>query len=380
MKKIIANYFPQYHPIELNDKYWGEGFTDWWNVKKAKPLFNGHKIPKIPYNNVYYSLLDETIIDSQISLAASHNIHAFNFYHYWFDGVLLLDKPIEVFEKMNKKRLKYCLTWANESWTKQWVGSPEIIIEQKHLNKKQIWLAHLEFLIARFNDESYLIKENKPIFTIYRPELINNIQELIEFYSDYVRDKTRFDGIYWVGIKSYDFQNEENVFEKFNSILFFQPRLLFNSTFFNKSKSLKMVEKVLRVLPWKIQNILGTLKFIGEKNKRIEYGSFVKEQKKLISKNSKNPKIMHTLVVDWDNTARYGKRFKALVNYSHNLFKDQLLYALKHSKTDLIFLNAWNEWAESAILEPDSYYEYDRLKVIKKTYFEYIENLPKDDI
>jgi lipopolysaccharide biosynthesis protein len=126
--RIIAFYLPQFHPIPENDEWWGKGFTEWTNVRNATPLFKGHNQPRVPLNENYYSLLDPATFTWQVELANKYNIYGFCFYHYWFNGKLLLEKPVEGFLKRKALDTHFCFSWANEPWTRAWDGRKNIIV------------------------------------------------------------------------------------------------------------------------------------------------------------------------------------------------------------------------------------------------------------
>ena len=167
--KIISFYLPQFHSIPENDKWWGKGFTEWVNVKKAKPLFNGHNQPHIPLNYNYYNLLDKKTLEWQVNLANKYGVYGFCFYHYWFNGKKLLEKPVEDFLNRKELNIHFCLCWANESWTNTWAnGNSKIIMEQKYGTKKD-WKMHYEYLSTFFKDKRYISNNNK----IPSPKIIN---------------------------------------------------------------------------------------------------------------------------------------------------------------------------------------------------------------
>ena len=126
--KIIAFYLPQFHTFEENDMWWGEGFTEWTNVKKAEPLFEGHMQPKIPLNKNYYNLLDLDTLKWQCELSREYGVYGFCYYHYWFDGKMLMNKPMEMLLGHPEINQKFCICWANENWTKAWAKRDKTIL------------------------------------------------------------------------------------------------------------------------------------------------------------------------------------------------------------------------------------------------------------
>ena len=135
--KIITFYLPQFHEIPENDEFWGKGFTEWVNVKKARPLFEGHMQPKVPLNNNYYNLLDTSVMKWQSECARKYGIYGFCFYHYWIEGRKLLEKPVELFLEEKSININYCLSWANHSWTDSWNNNEKRnLISQTYGGKK----------------------------------------------------------------------------------------------------------------------------------------------------------------------------------------------------------------------------------------------------
>lgn len=180
--KTIAFYLPQFHRIPENDKWWGEGFTEWVNVKNAQPLFDGHEQPKMPFNKNYYDLTDVEVMKWQATLAKKYGIFGFCMYHYWFDGHLLLEKPVENYLKSDID-FPFCLCWPNEHWTNAWVsGENKVLIEQRYGSEKE-WRDHYNYLVPFFKDSRYIRKSGKILFVIYRPELISERKEMFECWN-----------------------------------------------------------------------------------------------------------------------------------------------------------------------------------------------------
>ena len=151
--KIITFYLPQFHTFPENDMWWGKGFTEWTNTRKAKPLFKGHYQPHIPYKKNYYDLTKEGVMKTQIEYAKKYGIYGFCFYHYWFtNGKKLMEKPVETFLEDKTLNIKFCLSWANEHWTKKWDGGSKEIIMEQNYGSKEDWKMHFEYLLPFFKD------------------------------------------------------------------------------------------------------------------------------------------------------------------------------------------------------------------------------------
>ena len=181
--KIITFYLPQFHEIPENNEWWGNGFTEWVNVKKAKPLFEGHSQPRVPLNNNYYNLLDPSVQEWQASLAKKYGIYGFCYYHYWFNGKLLLEKPMENMLKNKKIDIPFCICWANEPWTRAWVGETKVLIPQEYGNKKE-WKEHFDYLLPFMKDCRYIYENEKPLVVIYRPEVIDHLNDMLDYWNE----------------------------------------------------------------------------------------------------------------------------------------------------------------------------------------------------
>ena len=205
--KIISFYLPQFHEIEENNKWWGKGFTEWINVKKGKKLFKNHFQPFMPLNNNYYNLLDKETVEWQTELAEKYRVYGFCYYHYWFEGKKILEKPAENLLKWRDINQKFCFCWANHSWKKTWNGLNEILIEQTYGNKDK-WKEHFNYLLQFFKDERYIKIDNKPVFMIFQPENIERLDEIIDFFNVECI-KNNFNGIYIIesknGLKNLEF-------------------------------------------------------------------------------------------------------------------------------------------------------------------------------
>lgn len=361
-------YFPQFYEIPENDIWWGKGFTDWVRVKESKPLNTIHNQPRVPIDNNYYDQSNPDTQKKQVELALKYGIDGFNFYHYWFNGKLLLGKPLENFHKLNHD-LGYCITWANETWTKRWEGKGnEILIEQKHNRDKEEWNNHFNYLLQFFKDSRYLRIDNKPVFCIYRPDLIPHLKEFIDFFNNKSLENS-LEGIYFIALRAYK-PKSENIYDSFDAILRFQPRDIFG-TFQNNLYS--KISSYLRYLPERQQIFLSSLLLRSKKNEAVQY-DYNKFWEKLIEitkldYKNKHKKIFQSLCVDWDNTPRYKEKAHYFKNSSPEIFEKKLnefiAIVRENNFEEIVFINAWNEWSEGAYLEPDLKNNYKYLEILK---------------
>lgn len=364
--RYLAHYFPQFHAIDENDEAWGKGFTDWELVKTAIKHDDKQHQPRVPLNKFYYDLSNPDHVDWQIKLAIEYGLGGFNFYHYWFDGKLVLEKPLENFYENKEHDLSYCITWANDTWTRQWIGDPTILLEQKYIDDEGIWREHFNYLCKFFKDDRYIKVDSKPLLCIFRPDIHQNLEKNISFFNELAKENG-FPGIFFMGMMGYKTINKEHIFNMLDANVKFQPRFLFNSGLIKKSRLGELLESVARSFPEKMQILLGRFKYMTDSTMGFDYVSFWER----LIEDAKNDKtsIFQSCIVDWDNTARYKKKSKFFYNVSPDVFEqrlDDLTEVVKAKGQSFLFINAWNEWSEGAHLEPDEKHEYEYLKAIKR--------------
>lgn len=362
--KIIAFYLPQFHSIPENDKWWGKGFTEWVNVRKATSLFENHYQPRVPLDKNYYNLLDYKTMEWQVSLANKYNVYGFCFYHYWFSGKKLLEKPVEMFLKNKSLNTNFCLCWANESWTNVWAnGNANVIMEQAY-GTKEDWKLHFDYLLKYFKDKRYICNNNKPLLVIYRPELIDCLPEMLDYWNDLAKENG-FNGI------DYAYQNVSYALsplcnnDLFSYAIEYQP---------NWALSLRKESK--------FQHVKKNVLLFFEKNMKINLREKLQAFSKLsvedyddiwnyiLKMKPRSDISVPGAFVDWDNTPRKGNRGLVINNASPEKFEKYLIKLIKKAKyeykKDMIFIFAWNEWAEGGYLEPDEKNKYGYLEAIKK--------------
>jgi len=371
--KVIAFYLPQFHAIPENNTWWGDGFTEWVNVKKARPLFSGHNQPRRPLNNHYYDLSDLKEIEWQVELAKNHGVHGFCHYHYWFDGKQLLEKPTNLFLSTKHLDLQFCLAWANESWSRRWDGQDHHILQlQTHQPDKELWGRHFEYLIKAWLDDRAIKIDNKPVFVIYRPHKIRQIADMFDYWQTRIREYG-FDGIYFLTMKQYAFPDEESL-RHFDGTILFQPFDAMHSM--QKDKLSNRLFKKLpgKILPEPVVRTMKDLMFYYKSN----YGSpqiynYDTTWEALVTRiKTVDETIWPGAFVDWDNTARYGRRSMVFKGASPEKFEywfARLLSAMRDNENcrPYVFINAWNEWAEGTYLEPDDRNKLGYLQAINNT-------------
>lgn len=370
--KIIAFHLPQFHTIPENDLWWGKGFTEWVNVRKAKPLFKGHYQPRVPLNKNYYNLLDDNVLKWQVELAKKYGIYGFCFYHYWFNGKLLLEEPIERFRDNPEINHPYCLCWANESWTNAWVAdkAPKVLMPQKYGEKKE-WEEHFNYLLPYFKDPNYIKEDGKPLFVIYRPEIIDCLNDMLDYWQE-LAVKSGLIGIVFAYQQLPFYLKEDKDDSRFKYNIEYQPAYSLHDL---KVKNSNIIQLTMYKLRTNIREFLykfeNTFKIdlrnrINKKElKRVDYD---KAWNAILNRRPTNEKSIPGAFVDWDNTPRRKERGLVIEGanpkkFQHYLTK-QIINARDNYKKDMIFLFAWNEWAEGGYLEPDEKFKFGYLEAI----------------
>lgn len=345
--KVIAFYLPQYHPIPENDVWWGKGFTEWTNTAKAKSLFKGHIQPNVPADLGFYDLrVPETRI-AQAEMAKKYGIEAFCYYHYWFAGQRIIERPFNEVLELGKPDFPFCLCWANQTWTGIWHGAPNrILIEQTYPGMDD-HKKHFYTLLKAFNDERYLKVDGKPIFLIYRPTELPDIQKVMDYWRE-LAIKEGLPGLHLVGVSHFE---DWNPAEYGLDAVVDQRLQGKNKHISNAFPLLKLQALLGKKLPtiYNYKEIINTLV-------RTEMPAF---------------ESYPCVIPNWDNTPRSGTNGVVFKNVTPALFQQQLERAVERIKPlpdnrKFIFLKAWNEWAEGNYVEPDLKNGDKTLQVIRK--------------
>jgi lipopolysaccharide biosynthesis protein len=345
--RIITFYLPQFHPTPENDEWWGRGFTEWTNVSKARPLFRGHYQPHLPADLGFYDLrLPETRI-AQAELASRYGIHGFCYYHYWFHGQRMLGRILDEVHQSGEPDFPFSMCWANESWTKTWIGGErDILIHQTYSDEDD--LAHIRYLIPFFQDRRYIRVNGHPLFVIYN---VKSLGDRIQRLQDIWNKELQSAGIAELYLCTVRVPPPSG----FNATINFFPN--FELIRFSNIDRLKY----------------GYIRKLG-----AAFSHTTVSYPELVNNITKTPypdyRMYHCPVPSWDNTPRRAELGSlVLKNSSPEIFKAWLDVALADTvdrfdgEEQLLFINAWNEWAEGTHLEPDQKWGHAYLESVRRS-------------
>lgn len=377
--RIIALYLPQYHPIPENDKWWGAGFTEWTNVVKARPLFKGHVQPKLPADLGFYDLRLSETREAQARLAKDAGIEGFCYYHYWFGGKQLLERPFNEVLASGKPDFPFCLCWANHSWTnKTWnrksnFQANSMLIEQTYPGIEDD-TAHFMSLLKAFKDPRYIKVDGKPLFFLYNAWEHPHIREWISTWNK-LAVKEGLPGMHLVAMsdstltftQSPDGTRTKTIPNLKSSAKLFQSLLdmgfdAVNSfgrrrgEMLNTGKYWDLIKTVLR----KTGFPLGATYNYAETVKNF----FVPEDKW--------ENVYPTIMPNWDRSPRAVSWDGIYVGATPEKFETHIRQALelvkgKKPEHQIIVLKSWNEWGEGNYVEPDQEFGHGWLEAIKNS-------------
>ena len=347
--KVIALYLPQFHRVKENDLWWGEGYTEWTAVKNAERLYENHYQPHIPLHDNYYDLTRKETMLWQAGLMKQYNIYGMCFYHYYFrDGRKILEKPAENLLKWKDVQMPFCFSWANETWARTWSKAAEknswnclaeqgrneeddgVLLRQDY-GREEDWEKHFNYLYPFFTDDRYIRAENKPVFVIYKPDLIPCLTQMMEKWTE-LAHKNGLEGIHFVATNSDR--------EGFGAYL----RQESNYSDYNR------------------------------KSQRVDYDELC--QKIVENAASARDNCYLCGFPGYDDTPRRGNKGEIIENSSPQKFYGLMrtLFWLGEKKgNEFTFVNAWNEWGEGMHLEPDEKYGYAYLDALKRSLSDYGE-------
>lgn len=376
--RAIALYLPQYHPTEINDKYWGKGFTEWRNVAKAKPLFKGHYQPRLPADLGFYDLRLSEIQLQQAEMAKEYGIEGFCYWHYWFgNGKMILEKPLERVLESGKPDFPFCVGWANHTWSnKTWektkaLQTTTVFLEQTYPGIED-YTAHFNYLLPMFRDSRYIKVDGKPVFMVFNPYEIPDNELLIKTWRKLAAENG-LSGIHFIA-RSETASNkadrasilsgkEQN--ERFEKCLAWG----YDAIFSVPVQRIKIMDThPARLFAEKALNKLH-LHTLIEKH---DYKDIIKY---LFDDWDYKENVYPMVIPHWDNTPRQGRRGYVYTNESPELFGKTVQMAVRYleKKPDdrkILFVHSWNEWGEGAYMEPDLKYGLRYLEQLRANIME----------
>lgn len=335
--KTVAFFLPQFHPIPTNDAAWGTGFTEWHNVVRARPRFPGHVQPVLPGQLGFYDLRLEDTRLAQIDLARGHRVDAFCWYHYWFDGTRLLHEPFDRMRANVDEDLPFLLCWANEAWTRNWSGrSGEVIVHQRYSADDD--RRHGRWLAEVFADPRYVTVDGRPVFLVYQPLDLPDAQRT----SDAFREEIVRAGV------------TEPLLLAVNSFRtrIADPRRLGFDGVVDQQPDLNVVRPGWRPAVRRVAGGLGLVERFPEVT-RARYDVVAREALRRTRRHGSDL-VCPTVCPGWDNTPRRARGAVVLDGATPEKYERWLSETLDTTGAPLVFVNAWNEWAEGAHLEPDA--------------------------
>jgi hypothetical protein len=347
--RVIAFYLPQFHPIPENNAWWGAGFTEWTNVAKAKPLFRGHPQPHLPADLGFYDLRVPEVRELQAELARSAGVEGFCYWHYWFgNGRRILERPFDEMLASGRPNFPFCLAWANQSWTGIWHGAPRhTLIEQIYPGQEDS-KAHFDLVLKAFRDRRYMTVDGKPIFIVLDPKDMPETDRFIDQWRDLAR-QAGLPGIHFCGMCN---ELTASLYPSFDMMLTFGPGD------FIKRLPQGILYRIIRRL--KRGDLGPTLNStLGRWINRPQRFDYARVVGVLMGLSPPDSRYVPCVLPNWDNTPRSGLRGVVFEDSSPDIFEKYLSNAVSRvaslpAERRIIFLKAWNEWAEGNYVEPDS--------------------------
>jgi lipopolysaccharide biosynthesis protein len=349
MIRAIAFYLPQYHPIPENDEWWGKGFTEWTNVTRARPLFPGHYQPHVPADLGYYDLRVPEVREAQARMAREYGVHGFCYYHYSFSGKRLLERPFNEVLQSGKPDFPFCLCWANESWTRVWDGGEsQILMQQVHSDESD--RDFIREVIPAFKDPRYIRVDGRPLFLVYRTELLPDPKHTVRIWRDECL-KAGVGELHLCRTESRECRLDPAE-HGFDSAYEFPPH------------GMPPGSRVEVDLLWPNREGVDA----GFDGLLWQYEVLVRG---FLRRGREDYKLFRGLVCSWDNTPRRMGRATLMLDASPELYRYWLSRIVSHTREwhqgdeQLVFINAWNEWAEGCHLEPDRRFGYRWLEATR---------------
>jgi hypothetical protein len=354
--RIIAFYLPQFHPVPENDEWWGKGFTEWTNVARAKPLFRGHIQPRFPSELGYYDLRLPEVRLQQAELAKAYGIEGFCYWHYWFEGRRILERPFSEVLASGQPDFPFCVGWANQSWTGVWHAAPDRVLIQQTYGGEADARQHFQQVLPALVDPRYLRIDGYPIFFVHQPRDLPEPQTFTRLWREWARAEG-LPGMFFLGDGDADWDPHAYGFD--GTVISNPWRVI-------RYRERRPMDSVLahvlrgRDSEWLLRRFVGW-------PTRVPYTE--------VLRHALAPRIMQSqfpsVLPNWDNTPRSGRNGIVITHGSPELFFEHLDAAIRSVEDRplaqrLVFLKSWNEWAEGNFVEPDDLHGRSYLEAIER--------------
>ncbi|MCC7359772.1 MAG: glycoside hydrolase family 99-like domain-containing protein [Anaerolineales bacterium] len=339
--RALAFYLPQYHPIPENDGWWGKGFTEWRNVAQARPRFRGHAQPHLPADLGFYDLRVPEARAAQAELARAHELSGFVYYHYWFNGRRLLERPLDEVLALGRPDFPFCLCWANESWTRNWDGQYGVHLIQQQYSPADDQ-AHVAYLLRVFADPRYIRVDGRPLLLIYRTHDLPDPAATATAWRQ-AAQRAGWPDLYLCQVESnFAAEHSDPTHIGFDASVEFQPDVF------------HLGEPLQRGRGWQRLRRARLASRAYADNSIFDYGAVVE---RMLAKPLPAYPYHRCVTPAWDNSARRAKDAFILKDSHPALYERWLREVVSRAaagpQAPLVFINAWNEWAEGCHLEPD---------------------------
>ncbi len=350
--RLIAFHLPQFHPIPENDAWWGQGFTEWTNVARARPLFPGHYQPHLPADLGFYDLRLPEARAAQANLARAYGLEGFCYYHYWFGGRRLLERPVNDLLAGGQPDFPFCLCWANEAWSRRWLGEArDILMPQAYSPEDDV--NHIRWLMGAFADARYLRFDGRPIFLVYRPTDLPDPRRTTDTW----RQECTRAGLpepYLVASDAFCPGWDCRTLG-FDHTLEFNPQLARLPQYMDDGPRWAKLRRNLK---------------LGVRSASLRLYDYAETQHALQARVNQHP-TLPCVMVSWDNTPRRGRQAIVVTNSDPAVFETTLRATIQSVQSQppaerLVFVNAWNEWAEGNHLEPDLRFGHQFLEALQR--------------
>jgi lipopolysaccharide biosynthesis protein len=328
--RLIAFYLPQFHPIPENDAWWGAGFTEWVNVRRARPNFVAHEQPRIPTDLGYYDLRSADVRGAQAALARQYGVHGFCYYHYWFDGRRLLEQPLDAVLRSGEPDFPFCVCWANENWSRRWDGGDnELLIRQNYSPEND--RRFISELLPVMADRRYITVDGRPLLLVYRANLLPEPRRSADAFRTAVRDA----GLGELLLCCVDHPGTPSPSSMgFDAAVEFPPHGM---------EAMPLTDHIDRT----------------NADFRGEVWDYVSAARFALDRSLPSHKLFRGVMVGWDNTPRVQNNGQIFVNHHPENYRRWLTGIVERLRRTtppeerVVFVNAWNEWGEGCYLEPD---------------------------